>query len=355
MKKRMNEEMTAKLIDLYNNSWKNLKEIAEILGISKRDLDREVGYLKKEKRVDCRDRSTICNDNLCRIILRLHNLGANEPVITVTTDTSRSVVKSRLEKMKDAGCEITPVDKSVKLNFRKSMRMYERKVPSAIVKEYTGISKEYVDEVYALFDEIYRLCGISRKESKGGLTNGEVREILSRGIESNVSIPVNLGPSEIVAIIISLAESMDNTCRFDKLVFYDSIMSKLESSLPEDYKTILNHRLSKRRNVLEKQQIDEFIKRYKNGEDAIELGKEFKIHPETLWRLVEHSKLCDNSDGFTIARLNELDLDKINQAIDNRESYIDETYKVRSSLMRFIRHKHMPKWISDIGKNRKEN
>lgn len=355
MKKRMNEEMTAKLIDLYNNSWKNLKEIAEILSISKRDLDREVGYLKKEKRVDCRDRSTICNDNLCRIILRLYNLGANEPVITVTTDTSRSVVKSRLEKMKDAGCEITPVDKSVKYNFRKSMRMYERKIPSVMVKEYTGISKEYVDEVYDLFDEIYRLRGISRKESEGGLSNGEVTEILSRGIESNVSIPVNLGPSEIVAIAISLADSMDNTCRFDKLFFYDSIMSKLESSLPEDYKATLHRILSKRRNVLEKSQIDEFIRRYKNGEDAVELGKEFKLHPETLWRLVEHSKSYDNSDGFTITRLSELDLDKINQALDNEESHIDETYKVRSSLMQFIRHKHTEKWISEIMKKYEES
>nr|DAT84428.1 MAG TPA: hypothetical protein [Caudoviricetes sp.] len=348
MKERMNEEMTAKLIDLYNNSWKNLKEIAEILSISKRDLDRELGYLKKEERVDLRDRSTICDDNLCRVILRLRKLGANETTITVTTDTSLSIVKSRLRKMRDAGCEMTPVGKPD--NFRESMRMYKRKVPSVIVKEYTGISKEYVDEVYALFDEIYRLRGISRKESEGELSNGEVNKILSRGIESNVSIPVNLGPSEIVAIVISLADSMDNTCRFDKLFFYDSIMSKLESSLPEDYKTTLNHRLSKRRNVLDKSQIDEFIRRYKNGEDAVDLGKEFKIHPETLWRLVEHSKSYDNSDGFTITRLSELDLDKIYQAIDNEESYIDETYKVRSSLMRFIRNKHTDKWISDIMK-----
>ena len=155
-------------------------------------------------------------------------------------------------------------------------------------------------------------------------------------------------------MIISLADSMDDTSRFDKLLFCDSIMGKLESSLPEDYKAILNRRLSKQRNVLEKSQIDEFIKRYKNGEDAIELGKEFKIHPETLRRLVEHSKTHYNSDGFIITRLSELDLDKINRAIDNRESCIGETYKVRSSLMRFIRHKHLQNWIPDIRKNREK-
>lgn len=160
MKERMNEEMTLRLIDLYNNSWKNTKEIAEILGISKRDLDREVGHLKKEKRLDLRDRSTICNDSLSRIILRLHNLGAIEPVITLITDTSRSIVRSRIKKMRDAGCEITPIDRSIKYNFDRSKRMYERNIPALIVKEYTGISKEYVDKVYSLLDEIYRLRGI---------------------------------------------------------------------------------------------------------------------------------------------------------------------------------------------------
>ena len=358
MKERMNEEMTAKLIDLYNNSWNNLNTIAKILEVEKKDVDREIRYLKKEERVDLRDRSTICNYNLSRIILRLHNLGAIEPVITLITDTSRSIVRSQIEKMRDAGCEITPVDRSVKYNFDRSKRMHERNIPALIVKEYTGISKEYVDKVYSLLDEIYRLRGISTKdeeESEGGLTNGEMREIRSRGIKSTISIPVNLSPSEIITMIISLADSMDDTSRFDKLVFCDSIISKLQSSLPEDYKAILNRRLSKRRNVLEKSQIDEFIKRYKNGEDVIELGKEFKIHPETLQRLVEHSKSHDNNDGFTITRLSELDLDKINQAIDNEESYIGETYKVRSSLMRFIRHKHLQNWTPDIRKNREKN